>query len=229
MRGMISQPRYLPTFNYLQRIYQSDIFVILDDVQHQRRCVEHRNKIVSNGECVWLSIAMDRSITSRPLIKDLFFCHEFINDHHLKIYQAYLKCSFYDEDLYKNIYNISNLNFVEYFVKSLKNMFDFFGLRLPKIVHSSSIPDTGSGSQKLFKICQSLGIKEYVSGPNGRDYLDSSDFKDIKVLYHDFQFPSYTQLSNEFIPWVCWLDGCFNEGIDFVKHQITETMRLCND
>lgn len=229
MRGMISQPRYLPTFNYLQRIYQSDIFIILDDVQHQRRCVEHRNKIIFNGESIWLSIPMDRSATSRPLIKDLFFCDEFINDHHSKIHQAYSKSSCYDEALYKNIYNVCDLIFVEYFVKSLKNMFDYFGLILPKIVYSSSISATGSGSKKLSEICQSLKIKEYISGPNGRDYLDSSDFKGSKVLYHDFQFPSYVQLSNKFIPWICWLDGYFNEGIEFVKQQITVPMRLRND
>ena len=33
MRIMISQPRYLPTINYLRRILSSDLFIILDNVQ----------------------------------------------------------------------------------------------------------------------------------------------------------------------------------------------------
>lgn len=228
MRGMISQPRYLPTFNYLQRIYQSDIFVVLDDVQHQRRCVEHRNKIIYNDEIMWLSIPMVRTNTSRPLIKDLFFHKNFIDDHNKKIHQAYLKCNFYDETLYKKIYDFSGLNFVEFFVKSLKNTFEYFGLVLPKIIFSSSISDTGYGSKKLANICKSLGINEYISGPNGRDYLNLLDFQNTKVLYHDYEFPSYTQNSIEFVPWLCWLDGYFNEGGDFVKLQITKLIGLIN-
>lgn len=115
MKGMISQPRYLPTFNYLQRIYQSEIFVILDDVQHQRRCVEHRNKIINNAKEFWLSIPIERKKTSRPLIQDMIIQSDFIDEHHLIIKQAYSKCRYYEDDLFKKIYNVQQLNFVAFF------------------------------------------------------------------------------------------------------------------
>ena len=69
MKIAISQPRYLPALNYLQRIVVSDKFVLLDDVQHQSRAFEHRNKVRDAKKSRWLSIPIDRSATSRPLLK----------------------------------------------------------------------------------------------------------------------------------------------------------------
>lgn len=229
MRGMISQPRYLPTFNYLQRIYQCDLFIILDDVQHQRRCVEHRNKILSEGNEVWLSIPIDRRKTSRPIIKDMVIQDDFIQEHYLKIQQAYSKCEFYDDGLYKRIYEVQSPNFVLFFKEALRNTFEFLDLKLPKIALSSSFGMLEAGSKKLGELCEKAGVKEYISGPNGRDYLNLGDFEKSKVQYHEFSFPSYKQNNPKFIPWICWLDGYFNEGKEFVRTQITNPMRLSND
>ncbi|HHL3494100.1 TPA: WbqC family protein [Legionella pneumophila] len=228
MKGMISQPRYLPTFNYLQRIYQSEIFVILDDVQHQRRCVEHRNKIINNDKEFWLSIPIERKKTSRPLIQDMIIQSDFIEEHHLMIKQAYSKCRYYEDDLFKRIYNMQQLSFVAFFQASLKNIFDLFNLKMPEIILSSTLNTESTGSKKLADICNKTGINLYISGPNGRNYLNGSDFHNTQILFHDFLFPTYSQTSKVFIPWLCWLDGYFNEGREFVYKQITNPMRLVN-
>ncbi|HAT8183748.1 TPA: hypothetical protein GDG03_15245 [Legionella pneumophila] len=228
MKGMISQPRYLPTFNYLQRIYQSEIFVILDDVQHQRRCVEHRNKIINNDKEFWLSIPIERKKTSRPLIQDMIIQSDFIEEHHLIIKQAYSKCRYYEDDLFKKIYNLQQFNFVAFFQDSIKNIFDLFNLAMPEIILSSTLNTEASGSKKLADICKKTGIDLYISGPNGRNYLNDSDFQNTQVLFHDFLFPTYSQTSKVFIPWMCWLDGYFNEGKEFVCKQIMRPMNLVN-
>jgi hypothetical protein len=57
MKIVISQPRYLPTLNYLIRLYFSDCFVLLDNVQRQARGYENRNKLLMPS-AKWLSISI---------------------------------------------------------------------------------------------------------------------------------------------------------------------------
>ena len=47
----IHQPQYIPWIPYFSKIVQSDIFVLLDDVQFQKNGLQNRNYILSaNGE-----------------------------------------------------------------------------------------------------------------------------------------------------------------------------------
>ena len=61
MKVVISQPRYLPALNYLQRLKHADVFVFLDNVQIQTRGWENRNKILINGKEKWLTIPVSSS------------------------------------------------------------------------------------------------------------------------------------------------------------------------
>ena len=58
--AVISQPRYLPALNYLQRLYFADIFVIFDVVQREVRGFENRNKLLL-PKPKWLTIPVSSS------------------------------------------------------------------------------------------------------------------------------------------------------------------------
>ena len=119
--------------------------------------------------------------------------------------------------------------FVKYFIKTLRNTFKFLNLSLPEIFESSLLHDTNKGSEKILKLCSTCSIKEYISGTNGRDYLDSDSFEseNIKLYFHDFKFPIYNQYhSKQFVPWLTWLDCYFNEGKEYVKNLITQNINL---
>ena len=60
----------------------------------------------------------------------------------------------------------------------------------------------------------------YISGSNGRDYIDNNLFNDIKLTYHDYTFPVYNQLHGQFIPWMSIVDQLFNIGIEETKKYI---------
>lgn len=59
---------------------------------------------------------------------------------------------------------------------------------MPEIILSSTLNTESSGSKKLADICKKTGIDLYISGPNGRSYLNDSDFQNTQVLFHDFYF-----------------------------------------
>ena len=53
----IHQPNFMPWMGFFYKINQSDIFVLIDDVQYVKGSVCNRTKIKSNtGEPVWLTV-----------------------------------------------------------------------------------------------------------------------------------------------------------------------------
>ena len=64
----IHQPDFLPWLGFFDRLTQSDVFVVLDNVQFLRRGWHHRDKIkASNGE-MWLTVPVKKSGRYEQLI-----------------------------------------------------------------------------------------------------------------------------------------------------------------
>jgi hypothetical protein len=66
----------------------------------------------------------------------------------------------------------------------------------------------------LLEICKKFYSNTYISGPDGRNYLNKAIFSDtgIKIAYHDFKHPEYPQLYGEFISHLSVLDLIANLG-----------------
>lgn len=232
MRVAISQPRYLPALNYLQRILLVDKFVLLDSVQHQRRAFEHRNRVRDNISERWLSIPIDRTRGSRPQIKDMkVVSNEWIDYHKQVLRYCYRHAPFFSNDVLDNLYQgMESLRlFVDIAELHLKRVFEL--LEIPvnlseRVIRSSLIDAGGTGSELIAKICTKLGADEYVSGPNGRNYLKPEQFSTIRILYHEYDHPVYCQHSDRFIPWLAWVDCFFNEGPKKTRELISVGGRL---
>jgi len=52
----IHQPHYIPWLGYLDRMARSDLFIILDHVQFERRNYQNRTMIRCEGEEKWLTV-----------------------------------------------------------------------------------------------------------------------------------------------------------------------------
>ena len=67
-------------------------------------------------------------------------------------------------------------------------------------------------TEKILEVCKLLDADVYLSGPFGRHYLDEQQFIDVKLKYHEFISPVYTQLGDVFIPNLSALDYTLNCG-----------------
>jgi len=221
LKVAISQPRYLPALNYLQRIYISDIFVILDNVQHQRRAFEHRNKIKSpNKKGVWCSIPLKRDSSRMKINKLIISDLDWIDKHKSLITSYYFKAKFFDKDILDEIYkDLKGLNFVENIHKMTINICNLLDIKY-NFIFASTLNLTSSNDKLLYDIVKKLKGTKYISGPNGRNYINKNLFGDIKLLYHEFNFPYYEQLHGEFVPWMSIIDQLFNIGIKETKKYI---------
>ncbi|AOY75668.1 WbqC family protein [Clostridium formicaceticum] len=219
----ISQPRYLPACNYIERMILSDTFVMLDNVQHQRRAFEHRNKIRTDNGDFWLSIPIDRVNSKSNQIKDLLILNgENWEEKHFKSFvHYYRKTPFYDEviKLLDNFYSVKRTSLNQVVKDMLNILIDYLDLQVD-VKWASSYNWTKQKDDLLIEITEFFGGSTYISGPNGRNYIDERKFenKGIQLLYHEYDHPVYRQVWGEFIPYMTIWDLLFYYGKDTVNY-----------
>lgn len=218
----ISQPRYLPSCNYIERMIMSDIFVVMDNVQHQKRAYEHRNKIrTSNGE-TWLSIPIDRKNSASNHICDLMIlndkCWEGV---HFKSFEYnYRKTPYYNEiiRLLEKFYNKKRT----FLNEAVKDMFEILIKYLEinvNLVWASDYNWSTKNDELLIEMVKFFNGETYISGPNGKNYIDCEKFKKnkIELLIHSYNHPVYEQVWGDFIPYMTIWDLLFYKGKDSYK------------
>jgi hypothetical protein len=52
-----------------------------------------------------------------------------------------------------------------------------------RIVRSGDLSISSSKSDLVLDLCRHFGARRYLSGPQGRDYLVESDFKDAGIAW----------------------------------------------
>ncbi|MBS3097429.1 WbqC family protein [Candidatus Woesearchaeota archaeon] len=235
-RVIISQPRYLPAINYLQRLYFADLFVFLDNVQRQSRGWENRNKILINWKERWLTIPVS-STHWELIMNSKIDGADWVKSHKDLILTAYSKHPHYDRKIIDLYYSgveedlrKGNYDFTDIIIKLILNACKILGFT-PKIERSSKYHSTDNvkGPDKLLKICQETGASVYISGANGREYgvLEAFKNSNIKVLFHDYEYPAYKQHEQQgFIPWLSFFDPIFNVGIEKVREWVYEKPKL---
>lgn len=236
MYVVISQPRYLPIISYLQRIYFSDHFVLLDNVQRQSRGYENRNKLFLPN-LKWLTIPISSS--SREVIFNTKISSniDWVNDHKQLITQFYKKHPFFDEFLLDKWFSgiVDILDFTQAMKLHLENICDSINVE-PNFIRASDLigRDQGYGIDNLFNIIKSIKgtDKVYVSGSNGRDYgiLEADHFANHKTIFHDWKPSEYFQYRQEnFHPYMPFLDYVFNEGIEKLESLVKEKQVFSNE
>ncbi|MBU3220661.1 WbqC family protein [Clostridium algidicarnis] len=104
----IHQPNYIPWVGYFYKIYKSDIFIILDDVQYVKNGFADRNKIKTpQGDC-YLKIPVEAKNTVSK------YCNVRLKDElnwrekHLKTIEMNYKKSKYFKEIFNDLCNIYN-------------------------------------------------------------------------------------------------------------------------
>ena len=215
---MISQPRYMPALNYIQRMSLCDVVAYLDSVQYTPRDWENRNKVKTADGWMWLSVPVVH-VRRGQLIKDTRIDDSFNwrRKHIHSICQWYRKAPFFQryfpqiERILGTRYNfLIDLNHAV-----LGFLLEEFQIEC-RFVLASELDVTGVGADLLVEICGRLGADTYVSGPLGRDYIADEKFRSagIEIFYHDYIHPEYAQLFGGFQPYMSAIDILFNCGDD---------------
>lgn len=218
MRIGIHQPMYLPWCGLFDRISRCDQFVILDNVQYSKNYFINRNKIKTPHGWSWITIPVLTHGKQSQLIKDVEVDQitKWQNQHWKSIKFSYLKAPSFSvhADFFNNLYTEQHIHLEMVIDKSLTYLLK--SLSIPtKIIYASDLNIGGKKNEYILNLCKELDADEYLSGPDGRNYLELEQWRNahINVLFHDYHHPVYPQLYGNFEPNMSVIDLLFNCGI----------------
>jgi len=218
----VHQPQYLPWIGYFHKIYKSDAFVFLDNVQYKAREYQNRNRIRIKEGCMWLTMPVLKSDNPYPNISDVRIDN--FQDWRKRHWRAicvnyspspfFAKYSGFFEEAYKKEWALLvdlNVSVINYILDSLK-------INKP-IYFESNLNVETKNTQRIIDICKAVKADTYLSGIGGRDYLEEGLFgaNGIKLIYQDFRHPEYSQRYAPFMPFMSIIDLLFNHGPDSLK------------
>lgn len=207
----IHQPDFLPWLGFFDRWKNSDIYVVLDDVQFLRRGWHHRDRIKTAKGVGWLTVPVCKKGKYDQRIRDVridnsttwYLDHLKTIEHNYKKAPNFASCFGKMEEAYykKHSFLIDlNLDLLQFVGKEM-------GITTPTVLASGY--NVGSAStQRLVGLVKAVGGSTYLTGTGSRDYLDEALFnkEDIKVIWQEYESPVYRQLHGEFIPMLSSLD-----------------------
>lgn len=214
----VHQPNFIPWLGYFNKIAESDVFVILDDVLIPRgTSVANKNKILTSNGALELTFPISHPKGNNRLTayKDVLFVDDKSKLKILKTIQAsYSKAPFFDE-VYSFIEEVfeaptfSQLN--ENFIIGVCNRFD-----IPtKIIKMSDLQVEGAKNELIVAIGKQVNGTIYLSGTGAKSYNDDEYFRqnDIELIYQNYTPIEYSQYnSKDFHKNLSVIDYLFNQG-----------------
>lgn len=219
----IIQSNFIPWIGYFDFIKSCDLFIVYDDVQYTTADWRNRNRIKTPNGPKWISVPVVFTRNSPTDIDQtpINYSIAWKDEHHKWLEICYKQAPYYKEvsDGYFNIINkdfptISALNsrLIEWVMKWL-------AISTP-LEYSRKLNVAGAKDDKIINLALRVGTKNYVSGPNGKNYLQISNFQShgMGLVYKSYEYPPYSQLHGAFIAGLSILDLLFNCGPESQKY-----------
>jgi hypothetical protein len=220
----IHQPNFLPWLGYFDRMVDSDLFVLLDHVQFERRNYQNRMLIRVEDQERWLTVPVVQLSQKEKLIDkrvdnpaDLSGNRWWGPNSFNTLRYAYRKAPFFDTyaPRLREIFATRWEKLVDLNFATLDFMREALEITTP-MVRSSTLQVEGQRSGLLLNICRNVGASAFLGGMGGsRTYLDHDAFAatGMGVKWQDFRHPVYPQCgAAPFIKGLSALDLLFNCG-----------------
>jgi len=215
----IHQPEHLPWLGFWNKLYKSDLFVLLDNTQFRKNYFQNRNRIRTANGWTWITVPVFTKGKSTQQIKEVEINNvtdiTWQKKHWKTIEQNYIRAPYFNEykDIFSKFYLKKWTKLADLNIKFIYTIKEILGIKT-EIVLGSSLDVKGERSDLLLDICKKVGATTYLSGRFGKDYLEESKFRieNIKVVYQEFNHPVYNQVFKPFIPEMSIIDLIFNEG-----------------
>jgi len=214
----ISQPTLYPWIGFFDIIKKSDTFVFLDDVQFNRHSWQQNNRIKdpNSEQEVWLNIPIKKTNLDTKINEIKIDNSQKWKRKHIRALETcygtnFKKIDWLTELFSKDYETLSNFNidFIERCCKYLEIK--------TNLILSSTLNIHGEKTEKLVNICKSLSADSYLSTIGTKEkYLKNEEYKfenvGIKVIYHNYKHPIYSQRGKKFLDHLSILDLILNLG-----------------
>ena len=215
------QPTYLPWLGYLDLIDQVDVFILLDDVQFDKRSWQQRNRIKTPTGLGWLTVPARVGGRSEQRIVDVEIASEpaFPCNHVRSVELNYRRTAHYasraESFNQALIAAAGNRRLADLNIDMIMWLVEQFGV-VSEMLRSSQLQPAGRRSERLISLCRAVGADILLSTPGSSAYLqeDKALFvaADIEVAIHGYEHPVYPQAFPPFLSHASAIDALFNLG-----------------
>lgn len=220
MKGVILQPTYLPWLGYFEMIDSSDVFIVFDHVQFEKKSWQHRNKIKTANGVISLTVPVQK-MPQKTRICDIKISYErkdVLKKHFKAIELAYKKAPYFEKykPLFEKIYSKKHILLRDLNVEIIKLICDILGIK-KKIIFSSELnlkDENMQKTEKVINLCKNQQITHLYDAKGAETFLDRALFQKESILidFQEFSHPEYPQLWGEFVPYISIIDLIFNQG-----------------
>ena len=220
MKGIILQPTYLPWMGYFELIDSSDIYVVFDHVQFERKSWQQKNRIKTSNGVVFLHVPVQKMPLKTPIckIKISYEQGNFLEKHWKSIELAYKRAPYFEKyrPFFANIYSKKHVLLKDLNVEMIKLICDILGIK-KKIVFSSELnlkDEKMKKTERVVNLCKKLGVTHFYEPARGKTFMEESLFQKegILISFQDYKHPEYPQLWGEFVLYLSVIDLIFNHG-----------------
>jgi hypothetical protein len=217
----IHQPNFFPWLGYFYKIYRSNNFVFLDDVQIElasQQALVNRTKVKSSSGAIWITCPVSTKLSVSKIIRDVVFSPN--NDWREKIkktlYFNYKKAKYFDESYYliEELLTQKTNQLAIYNINIIKSICVHIGIETQFYLSSELNIKSNERNERLIEICKTLKSSHYLSGKGGLKYHNPLTFAESNINIVDLNYKPtfYNQLYGEFAEGLSIVDVLFNCG-----------------
>jgi len=213
----IHQPNFLPWPGFFHKWMLADAMVLLDTVQYEKNDWLNRNRIKTAQGAQWVTAPVRYHYPQK--INDVPIADQrWVRKACSSIEQSYAKAPYFAtywppvrEILQHSHDMLSDLN-----VALIRVLGEALGYDAPLYLASDLGVDSTDPTERLIGLCTALHGDGYLSGREGRTYLQQERFDQagLTLNFQQVEPPVYPQLYGDFVSHLSVLDVLFNTGTD---------------
>jgi len=211
----IHQPNFLPWPGFFHKWLISDAMILLDTVQYEKNEWQNRNRIKTAQGVQWVTVPVQYRYPQKinaVTIADRRWPRKLCGS----IEQAYARAPYlktYWPEL-REILNQPHDLLRDLNAALIGAVGGFLGCQSPLSIASDLHADNPDPTTRLLELCAAVNADGYLSGQEGRSYIDVDAFasKGVNLYFQQVEAPAYQQLHGDFASHLSILDLLFNLG-----------------
>ena len=224
----VHQPNYAPWSGYFAKMFLSDVFVFLDDVQVPGGSSYVNRVMIAEGRsgARWLTIPVAKSISDS--IRDVRLADpRFATKHLSTLRHAYSRSAYRDEvlDLLTPVYERASGSLASFNIELIQTVARYLGWN-GRFVLSSDRPSGLKADRRLVDLVSWVGGDVYVSGPGGDNYQSAQTYDEggLELEVRTYSPIEYARCGWDWVPNLSCLDVLLHCG-----REAREVMRYGDD
>jgi hypothetical protein len=222
MRVTVHQPNYVPWSGYFAKMFVSDVFIFLDDVQLPGgSSYVSRAKIANgkNGE-QWLTVPILKSglharKSSHTINKVGMADPGFATKHLSTLRHTYSRTPFRDEiiELLAPVYERAGDSLATFNMDLIRTVAGYLGWE-GKFVLSSDRPSDLTADERLAELVSQIGGNTYISGAGGEKYQSDTTYRarSVELEVRTYRPIEYARSGWDWVPGLSCVDALFHQG-----------------